>query len=81
MELLIKMVLTGQLNCFFVKIGNLCTLLWDQLDTPNFKYFCLYYDCDILSWCDMDKIWNNVENIKCKFIYIYYIIVKYLIDF
>jgi hypothetical protein len=38
------------------------------INAPNSKYFCLYCDCEASLRWDMDKIWNNTENTKCKFI-------------
>ncbi len=37
------------------------------LNAPNSKYFCLYYDCDSSSRWDIDKMWSNTGNTKCKF--------------
>jgi len=36
------------------------------LNAPNANYFCLYCNCDIESRWDMDQIWKNTGNSKCK---------------
>ena len=36
------------------------------LNAPNANYFCLYCNCDIESRWDMDRIWENTGNSKCK---------------
>jgi hypothetical protein len=36
------------------------------INAPNSKYFCLYCNCKASLQWDMDKIWDNAENTKCK---------------
>lgn len=36
------------------------------LSAPNSKYFCLYCDCETSLRWNMDKVWSNTGNTKCK---------------
>ncbi|RIB17826.1 hypothetical protein C2G38_2142422 [Gigaspora rosea] len=36
------------------------------LNAPNSDHFCLYCNCDAASRWDMDQVWANTGNSKCK---------------